>query len=240
MIARRLGVNFFGTSKFRLPASATLRGRNLDLSFPNDPLIAFDLIDVWLDDDYGLNTVASPVRSVLDIGANVGLFSLWAWRHFPNARIHAYEPNPSLQCHLKANLCSLPNVTIWNEGLADKPGRARLQPSDSSLGVRTKADETGEIPMTDLTTAIARLGGHVDLLKLDCEGAEWAIFRDFGAFQHVQELRMEYHNGEGGNLDDLRAIADRLGFKITYLQENEGFGLAYLSNSRISAHVARR
>src|SRR6187397_1549449 len=90
VMARRLGVCFTGTRYFRPPASAILRGECRTLSFPDDQTLAHDVIEVWLDDDYGLGKITSSVRSVLDIGANVGLFSLWAWQYFPEARIHSY------------------------------------------------------------------------------------------------------------------------------------------------------
>jgi len=232
VVARHLGVYFTGTTRFRLPTSAILNGARRTLNFPADDALAFDVIEVWLDDDYGLGTMTGSIRTVLDVGANVGLFSLWAWRHFPQARIHCYEPNPDIQTYLAANLRCLPDVTIWAEGVSERPGRARLDPVGSSRIVQTTADEAGEVVMVDLSTAVERLGGHVDLLKLDCEGAEWAIFQDAEAFMTVREIRMEYHLTEGRGIGDLRATAHRLGFEITHLREHQGFGIAYLSNRR--------
>jgi hypothetical protein len=77
-------------------------------------------------------------------------------------------------------------------------------------------------------------------MKLDCEGAEWAIFRDVEAFAKVRELRMEYHLTEGRSLDDLRAVARGLGFEITHVRENLGFGTAYLSNRRTNDRAAAK
>jgi FkbM family methyltransferase len=242
VVARRLGICFTGTSRFRPPTWAILNGEPSTLSFPDDTELAHDVIEVWLDDDYGLGTIMRPVRTVLDIGANVGLFSLWASCHFPGARIHAYEPNPAIQSHLAANLRGLPNVTIWAEGVSDRPGWARLElnPGVSSRFAQTTTDPAGEIALVDLPTVLERLGGQVDLMKLDCEGAEWAIFREAEAFATVREIRMEYHLTEGRGLDDLKAAAHRLGFEITHLRERQGFGIAYLSNSRTNERVAAK
>jgi hypothetical protein len=77
-------------------------------------------------------------------------------------------------------------------------------------------------------------------MKLDCEGAEWAIFRDAEAFVSVWDLRMEYHLTEGRGLDNLRAAANRLGFEIAQLRERRGFGIAYMSNRRTSDRVTTK
>ena len=69
----------------------------------------------------------------------------------------------------------------------------------------------------------------MDLLKLDCEGAEWDIFRDPKPFANVQSVRMEYHLTEGKTLTDLRKIVESLGYVIDHLEENTGFGIVWLS-----------
>src|SRR6516164_5480528 len=96
MIARQLGFWFFGTSHTMLPSQLKLFGEALVLKYPNDPTLISDLINILLDDEYGLGKLRSPVNTVVDIGANIGLFSLWARHQFPNAIIHAYEPNDAI------------------------------------------------------------------------------------------------------------------------------------------------
>jgi FkbM family methyltransferase len=232
LAAQRLGLSFWGTSRFAPPRAAVLRGARRALSFPAENPLALDVIDLWLDDDYGLETITRPVETVIDVGANVGLFSLWAWRCFPDAKIHAYEPNPALQAHLALNLGGVSKIVLHAEGVADAAGAARMECGECSRLGQTILGEAGDIPIVALTTAVARIGGRVDLLKLDCEGAEWTIFRAPEAFANVREIRMEYHLTDGRTLDDLREAAATIGFDITFLRENAGFGIAYLSNRR--------
>ena len=73
-----------------------------------------------------------------------------------------------------------------------------------------------------------RIGGRIDLLKVDCEGAEWDFMRDPELFAHVGAIRMEYHLVDGRTLDDVHRLADKIGFKVTKLDENSGFGIAWL------------
>jgi hypothetical protein len=76
IMARQLGFCFFGTSHTMLPNQIRLFGEELVLKYPNDPALISDVINILLDDEYGLGELGSPVRTVVDIGANVGLFSL--------------------------------------------------------------------------------------------------------------------------------------------------------------------
>lgn len=51
---------------------------------------------IFLDDDYFIDRITRPVSTVLDIGANIGFFSIAARKSFPQATIHSYEPNIKL------------------------------------------------------------------------------------------------------------------------------------------------
>jgi FkbM family methyltransferase len=232
--ARALGLHFTGTSGFALPPTAHLTGETRKLWFPDyEKDLALDIINIWLDDEYALKKIARPVRTIIDIGANVGLFSLWASHNFPSARIDAYEPNPVVVPFLMANLSGLHNTRVYGEGVADRDGRAQvILTRGGSRLAETRLDDEGEIEVTNIRRAIDRIGGTVDLVKLDCEGAEWPILRVAEAMTTVREIRMEYHLTEGRTVEDIGATAHDIGFRLTYLKENNNFGLAYLTNSR--------
>ena len=69
----------------------------MKLSFPDEVGVVNDFLSIFLDDDYRLDRVKWPVGTVLDIGANLGFFSIAARNAFPEATIHAYEPNHELE-----------------------------------------------------------------------------------------------------------------------------------------------
>src|SRR6267142_6466530 len=83
IMAAKLGFAFYGTSRTRFPRCVNLLGGRRELSVPPDGGYLFDVINVWLDDEYGLHTNGFEPATVLDIGANVGIFSLWAAHIFP-------------------------------------------------------------------------------------------------------------------------------------------------------------
>ena len=64
---------------------------------------------------------------VFDVGANIGLFTLYAAHHHPGARIFSFEPAPPVFELLKANTAGLGGrVRLFNCGLGVRPGRATL------------------------------------------------------------------------------------------------------------------
>jgi len=229
--ARQLGLKFRGTRSFSIPPSARINDRHFTLQFPDDLMAGADIIDVWLDDDYGLEKLKYPINTIVDIGGNVGLFSLMAYRNFPGAKIHVYEPDPVVLPFLRNNLAQISHqVTVWSEGVSSRVGRAEMKLFGSSLLGQTKPSPDGEIPLCPLSEVVTRIGGFIDLLKLDCEGAEWSIFEKPEPFSHVRDIRMEYHLTDGRTLDDLYEAADKIGFEVTHLRENNGFGIVFLSN----------
>ncbi len=70
--------------------------------------------------------VRLPRRGVVvDVGANIGLFSLFAAAHSPDVRILAFEPAPAAFEALRANgEAYAPNLEAFNVGVCDRPGTA--------------------------------------------------------------------------------------------------------------------
>ena len=227
--AAKLGFVFCGTARAQFPKTVNLVRRRIELSIPpQDRGSMFDLINVWLDDEYGLKSIACAPRTIIDIGANVGLFSLWAAHTFNHATIHAYEPNPRVLPYLRANVRGLP-VVVFPKGLGSEQGRAHMIDDRESRQASTCASASGEVEIEPLAEAIRRVGGSVDLMKIDCEGAEWDLFKDRDSLRCVKEIRMEYHLINGSCLQEFKAKVGELGFSISRLSPNSGFGIAWLS-----------
>jgi len=214
-----------------MPGSFHLKGRDLRINAPNEKGLAYDFMNLVLDDEYGLRRLRSRPQTILDVGANIGLFSMMAGALYPDAKIHAYEPNPRIQKYLRPNLAQV-NAKMFPEAVGAEAGTGDVcESGDSRSGVFRKG---GSIKITPLAEAVQRLGGAVDLLKLDCEGDEWDVFGDSLAFRGISSIRMEYHLVGGRTLGDLIAHARAVGFNLTKLEENDGFGIAWLDQSPLS------
>ena len=214
-------------SHTRLPDRLVFGSQSRILSAPDEALLVADFANVVLDDDYGLRSMRHRPTTIVDIGANIGFFSNFARHIFPEAIIHAYEPSPATAAYARSNIAH-PLTTLFVEGVAAKSGRAEMEEHGSSNLARTVAGEAGAIVLTGFATVIERIGGRIDLLKIDCEGAEWDFMRDPALFAQVGTIRMEYHLVDGRSLDDVHRLAAGVGFEVTHLVANDGFGIAWL------------
>jgi FkbM family methyltransferase len=139
---------------------------------------------------------------VVDIGANIGAFTLDAAARYPSATVHAYEPDPQtcqvLRRNIEANGLSS-RVRIWNEAVAGESGTLRLWRGEGSVfasaHLRGAArGDSCDVPAVTLQTAVARTSARVGVLKMDCEGAEAEIFEAAGpALDAVDYIVAEYH-----------------------------------------------
>ncbi len=160
----------------------------------------------------------SRVRTVVDAGAHVGGFTLWAARR-ANCRILALEPNPETYELLAENVRRagiLSRVTLFNAALAGGSGTRTLHtPPGPSHGDSVAIEKGGgsvEVRAMTLSELLASGGiEHVDLLKLDVEGAEYEVIKEI----HLDLLRgagvimIECHDVPGQSpaliVDKLRA-----------------------------------
>lgn len=228
--ARRYGVFFLGNSHTKLPDRLRFGGQNKSFSTPDESLLIGDFINVLLDDEYGLRKLDDPPLTIVDIGANVGFFTNHAREQFPQAIIHAYEPSPDTSRYTTGNIAH-DLTTFYEEGVAAQDGRAEMVSLGASMIARTARSEAGTITLTSFATVLQRIGGEIDLLKIDCEGAEWDFMVDPALFAHVKQIRMEYHLVEGRTLQDFKTMVSELGFAITRIEQNQGFGIAWLDRA---------
>jgi FkbM family methyltransferase len=224
--ASLMGVPFFGTSRFKMPKAAYLKRRKIIINAPEEVSLSYDFINLLLDDEYGLKSMKSYPQTLVDIGANIGLFSQMAGALFPQAKIHAYEPNPRIHGYLAKNLSQV-GAELFPEAVGAVGGSGQsIDAGDSRTGVFERG---GDIPIVPFSTVVHRIGRRIDLLKMDCEGGEWDIFQDAEPFQRVNDIRMEYHLVGGKTLSDLRTAVDNIGFEIIKLVPNSGFGIAWMT-----------
>lgn len=130
-----------------------------------------------------------PAHGVfLDIGANIGLFSLFFARYFPDARIFAFEPHPRLAGCLNQTRArnGLKNLWCQNVALGASASRLKLHlhtrnsGGHSLLRSQITDKECGssvevEVDTLDAFVKRERLD-RVDALKIDVQGSEWDVF----------------------------------------------------------------
>jgi FkbM family methyltransferase len=177
----------------------TIRMMDYDIRYSDLLSFCFQWQDIFVKRVLAFESDASTPLRILDCGANVGLASLFFRRLYPDARITAFEADPSLFQMLDANLKA--------NGAADVEVRhAALWTSTGSLTFQCEGSDSGMIgslrgAVAGRSTAVPSLRLHdvldegpVDLVKLDIEGAEDAVLADCEPVLHrVKALVLDLH-----------------------------------------------
>lgn len=142
-----------------------------------------------------LEKVLRPGMTVVDVGANHGLFTIEALEFIrPGGRVHAFEPAPAtrelFETNLKANGMEA-DVRTFSAAVGAAPGEARLRIHDEWSGLNTlaarditwlgrelKADRIVSVPIVTLDAHAAEQGlDRIDFLKIDVEGFELDVLK---------------------------------------------------------------
>ncbi len=161
---------------------STVRLRNgVVMNSPSEVALNFLFHEIWLDEFYAPHGYEIDANeTVVDIGANIGVFALWAATRAENVRVKSYEPFPKNAEYFTANLkeSGLNNIEFFAAAVADKAGTRTLHVDDSwilhSLTEKDSDEKGVEVDCVSLDMAFADIE-KCDFLKLDCEGGEYEI-----------------------------------------------------------------
>ncbi len=139
----------------------------------------------WIQTAVGL---CKGRRVAIDVGANVGFWSMWLVREF--AHVHAFEPVPDLAAILPWNM-PRENYTLHNYALGEQGGHVTMTvPLEATA--YSHIDFPGPQLRPDAVSAFMRTLDsfeieEVDLLKIDVEGYELKML--MGAEQTIRSCR---------------------------------------------------
>ena len=191
--------------------------------------------DVFGLEEYDFPSVGWPrVRFVVDIGAHIGSFSVWAVSSY-RCRAVAVEPNPEAFALLQRNVGQFGgDVRCIQAALAAAPGVRTLVLGEDSAGTsldpRTASGpvKTIEVEAITLAQAIEMAAfPQVDVLKVDIEGAEHEIFMnlDAGLLDAVQTVLVECHKRPGRSSDGIVEALAREGFTTSLTPKSDDLDL---------------
>jgi len=164
----------------------------------------------------------SKIKTVLDIGANIGQFALTLKTLYPQINLHSFEPNEDIYPILKKNLSDFNNLTTHNFGIGNKPGIQTFyfSPSASAEGslfqenmnqnfVRKNIQKT-RVKIVKLNPSIMKKLGiprKVDLIKIDVEGAEMDVIRSLKSidFDYLY-VEVSIKRKGGGSLKEIKEL----------------------------------
>ena len=153
-----------------------------------------------LDRDYDIPEPSKPGAVAVDIGAHVGIVSMHMAKLGYN--VVAYEPNPDNYRRLRKNM-KLNNVSFGAHNLAvTKDGRDVVIENDpNNSGGGNIYGDKGVIVRSDTLKNIIDVFDYIDLLKIDCEGAEYEILRNCDLTK-IGAIRGEFHGPDAKKLYD--------------------------------------
>jgi len=167
------------------------------------------LLEIGIEDEYGLADQI-PAKTIVDLGASVGLATLRLLSSHPEAEVLAVEADPILIPRLQANVAGLP-VTVVHAAVSGEEGERTFYRSDldswgNSLDNTEDSQEAVRVPARKLASLLDGAGiERVDLLKMDIEGAEWEVLQE-GPPDRVEAIVGEVH----GRDDEPETLIDVL------------------------------
>lgn len=195
--------------------ATTLLGPRLE--YFGGPALEFLVAEVWCREIYRFQASGDRPR-VLDCGANIGLATLYVKRLYPNARVTAFEADPTVFDALREN------VRSFGHGDVDLVDRA-VWTDETELSFSTDAASTagrivgggGQTILVRTTTLAPYLEEPIDFLKMDIEGAEVDVLTGVAPqLPNVRVLFVEFHSqpGHPQRLHELLAVLAGAGFRL--------------------------
>lgn len=170
-----------------------------------------------------LQQLPGEIGTVLDIGANIGLFTELAIRKGAN-KVISVEINDKAIDIFEDIHSGRENVRLVKKAVYDKTGEIKIHtdPNNSLVGsvFQDHTDglsETVIVPAISIDDLISEFDlEEVGLIKIDVEGSEYAIFDGMSddTLGKLNNIILEFHDNFGGRLRD--SITKRLDGKFDY------------------------
>ncbi len=221
-----------------------LQRGGLDLSI-NDPFerdIEYIYDEIFVGKAYDHPRIKlRPGATIIDVGANVGLYTIWAAQNYSPRTIVAYEASPTTYECLADNVKRLvasatTTATCCNNAVSFEAGRDLIlhqPPWNSGLStvldgsqlpwvdeLRAKGELlTHTVPSTTVSHEMASKSlGTVDLLKIDVEGYFMEVLQGIAPLDFVKirniVLEAEYTEALGHTADSLSKLLRDKGFEV--------------------------
>ncbi len=233
--AHRLGLNAADSARYALsyygsrrPLASRFAPTRIPVTLPNgtnailrpNGVDCHTIVDIFVRKLYDAH--AQRVSRVLDLGANIGLATLFFASKFPDAQFACVEPSPEncavllevlLQNHIRATVVEAAIGIESGEAElfmgADPTGYSLVPPSASACRRRV-------VRQIDMASLLQRLGwGQVDLLKIDIEGYEAKLLRNRAEWlTSVRHIVGEAHGHAGYGFNEVVRDLQPYGFDV--------------------------
>lgn len=219
------------------------RSNKIQLEVPRSLLGIFK--EIYLGDIYAMEILCNALPSnpnVIDVGANVGIFSLRLLALKPDATVVAYEPMPSnfevLQRNAEINPQACDNFRVFQRavtGGSDFEQTIYFNPEKSFTPTASLIEsfdssnrESIQVKTDSLDSIVAEHGmDRIHLLKLDCEGSEFDILDGASPklIARIDIIVMEVHESGKNTIARMKSNLETMGFSVTERAIADGVAL---------------
>ncbi|TSC65838.1 MAG: FkbM family methyltransferase [Candidatus Berkelbacteria bacterium Gr01-1014_85] len=192
------------------------------------------------DQTFRLQYPLTEQSIVVDVGGYLGDWSQAIHDRY-QPKIYIFEPVPVFVEKLRHRFANHKSIQIFAYGLAGQAERIKIKPTDDATSVfgegptqeatpETTPEATLEIDLQPASQTFRSLGlNSIDLLKLNIEGAEYALIADLiksGYIRQVNNLQVQFHHFVPGARQLRQALhrelsqTHRLTYSFPFIWEN--------------------
>jgi len=161
---------------------------------------AIHVFQEFSNDQYGLENIdIKETDTVIDVGANIGIFSIYVKKKF-NCKVISFEPVPDIfelfKKNIELNGLSLSDFQIHNKAITSEAGNVIKigTPYDNSGGSSKFYKTNWKINECITETLDNYLNIRCKYLKIDCEGSEYEIIPSIiDKINNIENIGIEYH-----------------------------------------------
>lgn len=229
---------YFGLIKKEYMWFNTKSGIKIKIRPNSTDLDTFSLI--WLLKEYNKHGFTiKPNDVIIDIGAHVGIFSLYASQFCTNGKILCYEPSTEnfelLQYNISQN--QIKNIFSNNFAISGSNDTVTLyiNPDNTAHSICDSTSKSIQVQSRTLQNIFDSNKLEIcDYLKLDCEGAEYEIIESLPSeyFKKIKQIYIEYHFSDSKRdmLNNMIKKLEQMSFSIIKEPLEQGMGSIYAVN----------
>lgn len=191
--------------------------------------------------------IINAEHTIIDVGAHIGLFSLYCRALNEKVKIIALEPEPENFALLKDNLEAndTENIEIEKVALSKKASKQLLKLDEQDrlnnyLIVKEDLKKARSVLVnTDTFSEICKKYNidRISLLKMDIEGGEYDVLKSLthNDFNKIESVILEYHEDKKQNHKELEIILRENGFSVTIFPSkfDKKMGFIFARNKRM-------
>lgn len=163
--------------------------------------------EIFCREDY---LAPKSIRTVLDLGANIGISALYFLTANKDSYVYLYEPNPENITKLKHNLENFKGrYTLEEMAVSDEEGILNFGVEDTGRygGINVDTGSSIKVKCVHINSVlepIIQKHGSVDIVKLDTEGAEIKTINGIAEKFHSHIQTIYFEEGDAANIKNLQ------------------------------------